>query len=197
MNLFTPVPHSESSSRTSSTAVSPKYDQITLEPHTPSPSHRPDVSNHEEYPTSSSSSPRDSSAEPTRESKRDSYPCPFPSCGRVLKSMYTQQIHLKTHEAKPQKNFPCTMGCSESFTRHHDRLRHEVAQHGKQCEFSCERCERFFSSRRMLDRHTCWSWRNGSLRWQLKGTSTLVPPVPHATHGRIPVASRLCRLVAF
>ncbi|KAG6371793.1 hypothetical protein JVT61DRAFT_9148 [Boletus reticuloceps] len=171
MDLFTPTSHSESSSQASSTAASPKCGQINLElyPSTHSPCHG--VSIHEAYPTSFPSNGGKYSAEPGRGGKRNVFPCPFPSCGRVLKSMYTQRIHLKTHESRPQKHFPCTMGCPESFTRHHDRLRHEVAQHGKQCEFSCTQCERFFSSQRMLDRHTCWSWRNGSVRWQQKDTA--------------------------
>lgn len=105
----------------------------------------------------------------SRSDKEKGYPCPYSSCQRILKTLYTQQLHMKTHIAKPRKTFTCTMGCSESFTRHHDRLRHEVSQHGKQCEFSCKRCDRFFSSQRMLDRHTCWSSKIGLLRWQLKG----------------------------
>lgn len=195
MDLSVPAPHSESPCRTSSAATSPKYDRITLEPHTSTP---PNAPNQERSPTPSSLSRHKSPAEPAREGKRELYPCPFPSCHRVLKSPYTQQIHLKAHEVKPQKHFPCTMGCSESFTRHHDRLRHEVAQHGKQCEFSCKRCERFFSSQRMLDRHTCWGWRDGSLRWQLKGMfqALFYECFIRGRSSRI-VACRLCRLVIF
>lgn len=122
---------------------------------------------------------------PSRLGKEKGYPCPYASCSRILKSLYTQQLHMKTHMERPRKTFTCTMGCSESFTRHHDRLRHEVSQHGKQCEFSCKRCDRFFSSQRMLDRHTCWSSKIGILRWQLKGVfDRFSCRMPMASHTR-------------
>ncbi|KAJ7612682.1 hypothetical protein FB45DRAFT_939560 [Roridomyces roridus] len=100
-------------------------------------------------------------------SRRAQYPCLHPTCGRVLTSLYTRQVHMGTHRAKARKAFICTLGCGEAFTRQHDRQRHEVALHGKQCQHVCQRCRRFFSSAQMLDRHVCRGLgsRTAVLRW--------------------------------
>ncbi|KZT20090.1 hypothetical protein NEOLEDRAFT_1141174 [Neolentinus lepideus HHB14362 ss-1] len=88
------------------------------------------------------------------------YHCPHPTCTRVFRSEYTCRVHSGVHIPKPRKVIPCTQsGCLETFTRQHDRLRHEVAQHGKICEFSCSSCHRFFSSAVMLEKHKCSSYR--------------------------------------
>ncbi|TFK53423.1 hypothetical protein OE88DRAFT_1248624 [Heliocybe sulcata] len=88
------------------------------------------------------------------------YHCPHPTCTRVFRSEYTCRVHSGVHIPKPRKVIPCTQpGCLETFTRQHDRLRHEVAQHGKICEFSCPSCHRFFSSAAMLEKHKCSSYR--------------------------------------
>ncbi|KAJ7626862.1 hypothetical protein FB45DRAFT_699385, partial [Roridomyces roridus] len=80
--------------------------------------------------------------------------CTYPSCKRVLTNPYTHQIHMRTHIRVPSpKTFTCTLGCGESFTRRHDRQRHEVALHGKKCKDVCAKCERSFASRQTLDRH--------------------------------------------
>ncbi|KAJ7622296.1 hypothetical protein FB45DRAFT_927455 [Roridomyces roridus] len=55
----------------------------------------------------------------------------------------------------PKAKFRCTLGCSLDFSRKHDRLRHEVAQHGRTCEWECEQCGRFFSSEGTLKKHRC------------------------------------------
>ncbi|KAJ6518523.1 hypothetical protein DFH09DRAFT_1427412 [Mycena vulgaris] len=39
--------------------------------------------------------------------------------------------NVKPREPKSHKYFPCTMGCTMGFSRKHDRLRHEVTQHGR------------------------------------------------------------------
>ncbi|KAJ7609839.1 hypothetical protein FB45DRAFT_1038311 [Roridomyces roridus] len=51
--------------------------------------------------------------------------------------------------------FPCTMGCRMDFSRKHDRLRHEVAQHGRLCEWECSSCQGFFSSDVTFKKHRC------------------------------------------
>lgn len=99
--------------------------------------------------------------------RRAQYACLHPGCERVLMSMYTRQVHMTTHRPKTRKVFTCSLGCAESFTRQHDRQRHEVLLHGKKCEHICSRCERFFSSQKMLERHTCRGRRHGSIRWPL------------------------------
>lgn len=88
------------------------------------------------------------------------YHCPHPTCTRVFRSEYTCRVHSGVHIPKPRKIIPCTQpGCRETFTRQHDRLRHEVTQHDKICEFSCTICHRFFSSAPMLEKHKCTAYR--------------------------------------
>ncbi|KAF9445792.1 hypothetical protein P691DRAFT_795293 [Macrolepiota fuliginosa MF-IS2] len=86
---------------------------------------------------------------------RRRYPCLILGCTRRFTSQYTLKVHMEAHKPKPRVSFPCTLGCSEKFSRQHDRLRHEVAKHGKVCEFSCEECGRFFSSKKTLSNHKC------------------------------------------
>lgn len=68
------------------------------------------------------------------------------------------QVHMGSHIVKPRKKHPCRLGCLAQFSRNHDRLRHEVAQHGKSCQWSCPGCTRPFSSAKALNAHIC----NGS-----------------------------------
>ncbi|KAJ4483755.1 hypothetical protein J3R30DRAFT_3451225 [Lentinula aciculospora] len=86
---------------------------------------------------------------------RRRFPCLIAGCSRRFTSQYTLKVHMEAHKPKPKVSFPCTLGCSERFSRQHDRLRHEVAKHGKVCEFSCEECGRFFSTSKTLGNHRC------------------------------------------
>ncbi|KAJ7696710.1 hypothetical protein B0H17DRAFT_1052787 [Mycena rosella] len=82
------------------------------------------------------------------------YHCPEPECQRTFKSQYTLSKHVQAHRPKTQSSFPCTMGCALEFSRKHDRLRHEVTQHGRVCA-NCGACGSFFSSEATLNRHKC------------------------------------------
>ncbi|KAF8987970.1 hypothetical protein BDQ17DRAFT_1414771 [Cyathus striatus] len=79
--------------------------------------------------------------------------CLHSGCNRRFMSEYTRKLHMGTH--KPKTRYTCQMGCDETFSRQHDRLRHEVAIHGRQVEWLCERCRRFFSCQGTLDKHKC------------------------------------------
>ncbi|TFY70737.1 hypothetical protein EVG20_g2282 [Dentipellis fragilis] len=57
----------------------------------------------------------------------------------------------------------CTMGCSESFSRRHDRFRHEVSKHGRPCEWTCKNCRKFFSTKKTFQSHKCQD--STHLRW--------------------------------
>jgi hypothetical protein len=92
------------------------------------------------------------------------FPCEMPGCARRFTSQYTLKVHMQAHRPKPKVSFPCTEGCSERFSRQHDRLRHEVAKHGKICEFLCDDCGRFFSTRKTLGNHKC-PVAQGGTRW--------------------------------
>ncbi|TFL04497.1 hypothetical protein BDV98DRAFT_482297, partial [Pterulicium gracile] len=85
--------------------------------------------------------------------RRRKIPCTIPGCTSRFTSQYTLKVHLEAHKPKVRTYFPCTLGCGEKFSRQHDRLRHEVAKHGKVCEFVCSDCRRFFSSDRTLRNH--------------------------------------------
>jgi hypothetical protein len=105
----------------------------------------------------------DSPSHSDTDSKRR-FPCQVPGCSRRFTSQYTLKVHTEAHKPKPRASFPCTLGCPESFSRQHDRLRHEVAKHGKICEFLCDECGRFFSSSKTLGNHKC-PVAQGQTRW--------------------------------
>ncbi|KAJ7640501.1 hypothetical protein DFH06DRAFT_1137943 [Mycena polygramma] len=86
---------------------------------------------------------------------RAGLPCLDPRCDRYLATKYLLAQHMKTHKPRSDKSFRCTMGCALEFSRKHDRLRHEVAQHKKVCEWECKACFRCFSSRTTLQKHKC------------------------------------------
>ncbi|EIN09918.1 hypothetical protein PUNSTDRAFT_125911 [Punctularia strigosozonata HHB-11173 SS5] len=64
--------------------------------------------------------------------------CLEKTCTRMFTSEYTRKTHMQTHKPREPKTLHCET-CDEVFSRKHDLLRHEVAQHGKECEFICER----------------------------------------------------------
>ncbi|KIK56497.1 hypothetical protein GYMLUDRAFT_61944 [Collybiopsis luxurians FD-317 M1] len=77
--------------------------------------------------------------------------------GTVSPSKRSQSTSYPTpsHRSKPSP-YPCTFdGCLEVFSRKHDRMRHEVAQHGLQCKWVCKKCSRFFGSQKTLAKHIC------------------------------------------
>ncbi|KAF9039369.1 hypothetical protein BJ165DRAFT_1497768 [Panaeolus papilionaceus] len=109
------------------------------------------------------SSPGQSEKEAQQQQRRR-FPCLILGCERRFTSQYTLKVHMEAHKPKPRSSFPCTLGCSERFSRQHDRLRHEVAKHGKICEFLCDECGRFFSSKKTLGNHKC-PVAQGGTRW--------------------------------
>ncbi|KAJ7321633.1 hypothetical protein DFH08DRAFT_969998 [Mycena albidolilacea] len=169
----------------------------------PTPSSTPPSSDHSSFPANTLSNPSLShanfitcvspptpapSTSPTppadtasgKSARRGQYPCLHPPCSRILTIPYTRQVHMGTHTAKPRKAFTCTLGCGEVFTRQHDRHRHEVALHGKQCAHVCARCKRFFATEKMLGRHVCRGYRQSGIQWPLgdnKGDGTNSAPV--------------------
>jgi len=148
------------SSSSSSSAPSPRDSSPSL----------PAVIEFTENPYSRDSSPTnpnntyyDPSLTPEQNQRRR-FSCTIPGCVRRFTSQYTLKVHLEAHRPKPRVSLPCTMGCSERFSRQHDRLRHEVAKHGKVCEWLCDECGRFFSTSRTLGNHKCPSAKGGT-RW--------------------------------
>ncbi|KZT21755.1 hypothetical protein NEOLEDRAFT_728372 [Neolentinus lepideus HHB14362 ss-1] len=111
------------------------------------------------FPSSGTKSGMHTSKTMPRQARRRRFPCLHSSCTRLFTSEYTRRVHMATHTIQPRKALPCTMreqtGCMEMFSRAHDRLRHEVAMHGKECEWVCNVCGRFFSTARMLEIHKC------------------------------------------
>lgn len=92
-------------------------------------------------------------------------PCLDPTCNRQFLNEYTRKKHMQAHRSeKRRRPFPCTMGCSEQFSRRHDRLRHEVSQHGYQSEWTCDECHGFFLSEKSRNSHRC---RKGG-RWKIR-----------------------------
>ncbi|KII86852.1 hypothetical protein PLICRDRAFT_271766 [Plicaturopsis crispa FD-325 SS-3] len=120
--------------------------------------------------TMSTASSSTSSGTGTGKQRRRRFSCILQGCDRQFTSEYTRKVHMTTHQPKVKTSLPCTMpGCQEMFSRQHDRLRHEVSQHGKSCEWSCSVCRRFFSSERMLQIHKCQGQASNS-RWTVPAT---------------------------
>ncbi|KAJ7476367.1 hypothetical protein B0H11DRAFT_2194861 [Mycena galericulata] len=88
------------------------------------------------------------------------FPCPKPACSRTFPSQYALSMHVENHIMKPPASFPCS-GCALEFSRRHDRLRHEVSQHGRVREWECQLCLGFFSSQKTLQKHKCKARRTG------------------------------------
>ncbi|KZT25279.1 hypothetical protein NEOLEDRAFT_1134101 [Neolentinus lepideus HHB14362 ss-1] len=80
--------------------------------------------------------------------------CNYEGCNRSFKNEYTYSVHASAHIRKKKKRFECTH-CSETFSRWHDMMRHEVSQHGKVPDWTCSGCRRFFSSEMTLKNHKC------------------------------------------
>jgi len=127
---------------------------FTLIPHSPgtdSDSTTPSTSSESHFALTPSPAPR------------SKLRCPEPSCARHFSSRYTLAKHMTGHAPKSEKFFVCTLGCTMRFSRKHDRLRHEVTQHGRICDWGCSACLKFFSSETTLKKHKC---RNGGgARW--------------------------------
>lgn len=116
--------------------------------------------------SSRESSPLRSASEtpPPSQDSRRRLPCLITGCIRRFTNQYTLKVHMEAHKPKPRASFPCTLGCAEHFSRQHDRLRHEVAKHGKICEFICNDCGRFFSTKKTMGNHKC-PMAQGGTRW--------------------------------
>ncbi|KAJ8086664.1 hypothetical protein PM082_005487 [Marasmius tenuissimus] len=125
----------------------------TLQP----PSTPPSSSDHcqDDEESDASSSLMSERQERGNKRKRRNLPCLEPTCSRHFMNEHTREKHMQTHRDKPRRSFPCTMGCSEQFSRQHDRFRHEVAKHGYQSEWTCDECHGFFSSEKSRSSHKC------------------------------------------
>ncbi|KAL1696333.1 hypothetical protein GGG16DRAFT_108445 [Schizophyllum commune] len=122
------------------------------EPYTPSPSTQEDLAQQPTSPPSSSSSP----SPPSSSSNSACDPANSPPRKR------------KNASVVKGRNFPCTMGCGEEFSRQHDRFRHEVLKHERSCRWVCDTCHKFFGSQKNLDRHVC----NTKSRWVAPAKTT-------------------------
>lgn len=161
-DFSTSIPHEFPSTTTFS---SNNYSRASPSPGLSSNSPSPTPSCSSLDPADIKTSPsRDSSPLHTQTDSRRRFPCLIVGCERRFTSQYTLKVHMEAHKPKPRSSFPCTLGCAEKFSRQHDRLRHEVAKHGKVCEFSCEECGRFFSTRKTLSNHKC-PLAHGGTRW--------------------------------
>ncbi|PCH34626.1 hypothetical protein WOLCODRAFT_165704 [Wolfiporia cocos MD-104 SS10] len=86
------------------------------------------------------------------------YPCRH--CDRRFLREYTRKVHEMTHQPKLQHPYACGVpNCTSRFSRQHDRLRHEVLKHGRECPWTCESCGKFFSAEKNLVRHICSPYR--------------------------------------
>ncbi|KAJ7077613.1 hypothetical protein C8R44DRAFT_992881 [Mycena epipterygia] len=103
---------------------------------------------------SPSSSGEPSSAAPPDPSRP--FKCLHADCPLWFKRMYTRRVHMNTHlpGSGRERRFPCTSaGCGMQFSRKHDKLRHEVGNHGMSTQWTCAPCNKFFSSQTTLERH--------------------------------------------
>ncbi|KAL0578390.1 hypothetical protein V5O48_003611 [Marasmius crinis-equi] len=81
-------------------------------------------------------SPSSASPDPDDDSAISSEPTPP---DEFTTSVSTSEPTASSAHPQPQRTkrtFPCTMGCTEQFSRQHDRFRHEVLKHGKQSKWT-------------------------------------------------------------
>ncbi|KAJ7142469.1 hypothetical protein C8R44DRAFT_596753, partial [Mycena epipterygia] len=84
------------------------------------------------------------------------FKCLHADCPLWFTRDYTRRVHMNIHLPRTARNnkFPCTFdGCSIVFSRKHDRLRHEVGNHGISAQWNCSLCNKYFSSQTTLERH--------------------------------------------
>ncbi|KAJ6624603.1 hypothetical protein B0H10DRAFT_2212709 [Mycena sp. CBHHK59/15] len=110
-------------------------------------------------PSAASSSGVDSPAalesDHSSRSKRSKLPCHHRTCKQKLRDKHVREVPM-VMQTKVKQTFAGTFAhCSEIFSRKHDRLRHEVTQHGTKCEWVCHKCRKFFASEKTLTKHGC------------------------------------------
>ncbi|KAJ7122954.1 hypothetical protein C8R44DRAFT_670778 [Mycena epipterygia] len=124
---------------------------------TPSSADTPSTSKSDATPASSpSESSQQDSSSPTPSDPSRPFKCLHADCPLWFKRVYTRRVHMNTHLAGSAKDrkFPCTFdGCCMQFSRKHDRLRHEVGNHGMGTQWTCTPCNKYFSSQTTLERH--------------------------------------------
>ncbi|KAJ6481291.1 hypothetical protein C8R47DRAFT_595121 [Mycena vitilis] len=81
-------------------------------------------------------------------------PCLRADCDRHFKNDYTRSLHMKSHNVKHPRLFPCRW-CSLVLSRDHDRMRHEVAKHNIKPQYRCTLCRKSFSREKNLAKHRC------------------------------------------
>ncbi|KAJ7503699.1 hypothetical protein B0H11DRAFT_1983914 [Mycena galericulata] len=131
----------------------PLAHEFTSSSDSDSPEYSPIATSSASSSFASSPSPRESSS-PRARLRR---PEPFV---RESSAKSTTPSRNKVYRRK----FPCTMGCEMDFSRKHDRMRHEVAQHGRVCDWECSTCLGFFSSEETMRKHRCKAVGGGARR---------------------------------
>ncbi|KAJ7665042.1 hypothetical protein DFH06DRAFT_1127419 [Mycena polygramma] len=81
-------------------------------------------------------------------------PCLRADCDRHFKNDYTRSLHMKSHNIKHPRLFPCRW-CSLVLSRDHDRMRHEVTKHNMKPQYRCNICRKSFSREKNLNKHKC------------------------------------------
>lgn len=116
-------------------------------------------------PSPSSSSSMDSPVSADSDSSRISKRRGTQSSKGRFPQYHGKEGPISTPQTKEKQYFPCSFdGCPEVFSRKHDRMRHEVTQHGRLCEWACDQCRKFFATEKTLAKHKCTS-RVGDTRW--------------------------------
>lgn len=84
------------------------------------------------------------------------FKCLHAACPLWFKRLYTRRVHMATHlpGAGRDRRFACSApACGMQFSRKHDKLRHEVGNHGMGTQWACAPCNKFFSTQSTLERH--------------------------------------------
>ncbi|THV04413.1 hypothetical protein K435DRAFT_961887 [Dendrothele bispora CBS 962.96] len=88
--------------------------------------------------------------------RNSQFPCR--TCDRVFTREYNRKVHEEAHTTRaagPHRPHRCREpNCNTTFSRSHDRLRHEVRIHGHEAH-TCAICNNMFSSLKSLQKHHC------------------------------------------
>ncbi|KAJ6489658.1 hypothetical protein C8R47DRAFT_1274149 [Mycena vitilis] len=106
--------------------------------------------------TSPSQSPADTPSPGSTGSRKvkPRVPCLRADCDRHFKNDYTRSLHMKSHNIKHPRLFPCRW-CALVLSRDHDRMRHEVTKHNMKPQYRCNICRKSFSREKNLGKHRC------------------------------------------